>query len=188
MARRVLKVKHLPTVPWRTVAVASAVFLYQAGALAADKAPTCTGADAAVAAALWRQVKEFPTYALLRQRLGVPSSCSVSHVESRQSIVLQFARGGSLTLSSDSTLESSSLRALLPASAKLKRSQALRVLRATERQLAAPEGCGVAWPKLTRQPSLGTTDAEAEGTHCNCKARLGAERQHIVRLDFSLAC
>ncbi len=166
----------------------SALLIGQASARGGDAPPSCTGIGDVTAAQLWQGVTASPAYTLLRRSLGAPTSCKTSRDESRQSIVVSFPRDGSLTLSNDTTLESSSLQAVLPPSARLSRNKAIRVLRAVERHAAAPDGCGVAWSKLTDKIRAPATDAEAEGTHCNCKARLGTDRRHVVRLGFSLAC
>jgi hypothetical protein len=157
-------------------------------ALAASDAPLCAGADANASKVLWKRISKYPVYLMLRQRLGTPLSCSVTTAESRQTVVVQFAQDGSFILNSDSVLESASQQAVLPKSAKLTWAKARTVLRNTERQAAAPDGCGVDWSKLARQPTAPAIDAEAEGSDCNCKARLASEGDYVVRLKFSLAC
>ncbi len=183
MACRVLNARP-SSVARRAAAV---LLLLLGGQAGAAPALACTG-TAADGDALWQQASGFPPFKLLRQRLGPPSSCSVAQVDSRQSIIVEFPHGGRFTLAYDTVLESSSLQVAMPESAKLNWSKALTVLRATERYAAAPEGCGVAWPLLARRRNTGPTDAQAEGTACNCKARLGAERGRVVRLGFSLSC
>jgi DNA-binding transcriptional regulator YdaS (Cro superfamily) len=170
-----------------TVALCT-TWLCSATALAAPRAPICTGTDGSSAQDLAKQVSQYPSYSLLRQRLGAPLSCSVEKVESRRTITVRFPKGGSLTASDDTTLESSSQKVVLPKSAKVSSTKALAVLRATERQAAAPDGCGIDWSKIGRGRNAGTVDAEVEGTSCNCKARLGTNGQLVLRLGFSLAC
>jgi hypothetical protein len=149
---------------------------------------TCPGADADTAALLWQEASGSPAFRLLRHKLGKPTSCATTREESRRSIVMAFPREGSLTLAVDTTLESSSLQAVLPRSAALERGAAIKVLRAVERHSAAPDGCGMRWAPLWRAPRAPATEVVAEGTHCNCKARLERERRAVVRLGFSLAC
>jgi hypothetical protein len=172
----------------RIAVVLCATLLSSATALSAPRGPICTGTDASSAQSLWKQASEYPAYTLLRQRLGGAVSCSVANVESRRTIIVQFPKGGSFTVFDDTALESSSQRAVLPASAKVSSAKALAVLRATERHAAAPEGCGIDWSKLARRRNSGAIDTEVEGTHCNCKARLVTNGQQVLRLNVGLAC
>jgi hypothetical protein len=175
----------------RIAVMLCAILLSSATALAtpgAPGAPICTGTDAGSAEGLWKQVSTYPAYTLLLQRLGAPVSCSVAVVESRRTVIVQFPKGGSFTVSDDMVLESSSQRIVLPTSAKVSSAKARSVLRATERQAAAPDGCGINWSKLARRQNSGVIDAEVEGTHCNCKARVVTNGQQVLRLGFSLAC
>jgi hypothetical protein len=172
----------------RFVVVLWATLLSSATAFAAPKAPMCTGIEASSAEVLWKQISPYPAYTLLRRRLGTPVSCSVVAVDSQRTVIVQFPKGGSLTVVDDTALESSSQRVVLPTSAKVSSAKALVVLRATERHAAAPDGCGIDWSKLARRQNSGAIDTEVEGTHCNCKARLVTNGQQVLRLGFGLAC
>lgn len=184
MARPVLKLRDPTWINWKIVGLLMA---FSAAILPpAARAEACRDIGPA-GAGLVSQAKTSPLYHLLHKKLGPSGACRMTTLDDNKTLVLKFARSGSLTISVSEMIETSVQAAALPASVALSRAEAVKALRAVEQSSAPPKGCGIVWSTLARSaPKAG--DIEADGAVCNCKAGLHMDKDAVVGLTFSSAC
>lgn len=74
---------------------------------------------------------------------------------------------------------------------KLKRGEAVSLLREAERDLFSPDGCGISWrnpPRKEAGPAAGHYELVYPGDVCNCQGRLTYQSGGLVALGFRSAC
>jgi len=166
---------------------APSVSIAKRAAMAAPAKLHCSG-HGDVESMTLDEAEATPLYAMLQGKLGDPTGCALSRGGGNETFVVTFAKGATLTFVDNETLESAKEDVALPAgSATVTRDDAVKVLKATERD-DEPKGMGVNWAKLMAPVPAGDADVVAEGKSCNAKAHVQYSGGAVVGFGFSSAC
>lgn len=125
--------------------------------------------------------------ALVKHR-GSPEGCRARVEASAVLLSYEFARGARLMTKRDAAIEFMDQEIT---GYKLKRGEAVSLLREAERDLFSPDGCGISWrnpPRKEAGLAAGHYALVYPGDVCNCQGRLTYQGGGLVTLGFRSAC
>ncbi len=166
-----------------------------AASASGDGQQTCDfRSPAGVPEAAKKEIREYeqglqqgPFYRELARRFGKPLSCSIEF-DGRQANFSYVFAGGRLTARINPAIEFSEQRLDCP---PMETKDALRLLKAAEKDAFTPDGCGIRWnrPKTGSSGEIaGAREMVYRGDTCNCKAQLFYQRNLVVAMILKSAC
>ena len=123
-------------------------------------------------------VQMSPLYPLMDSKLGGWSSCVTKDEETD----VTFVGGATLSVFSSAASDSGGREAVLPAGTSITREDVLKALKAD-----VPDGCGVAWSKLSAGGPGATGDYKVSGTICSVDIHVKMLRGSVVGFGFIMA-